>query len=77
VTSTRTCFCGAFADSGDLGAIIIKLSDNEDNADPVRIAALPPEQRGVARRYERSMAILRAALTALLAAEPAKEERHG
>lgn len=55
------------AASGDIGAILIKLSDNEDNSDPVRIAALPPEQQGVAQRYERSMRILRAALAAWIA----------
>ena len=46
------------ADEGDIGVIIIKLSDNEDNADPARIAQLPEEQRSIVNRYQRSMAIL-------------------
>lgn len=50
------------ADSGNVGAIVAKHSDNEENADPVRVAQLPPEERGIARRYERSMRRLEQAL---------------
>lgn len=59
------------AAEGDLGVILVKLSDNQHNSLPERIAHLPPERRGVARRYEHSMKILREALDALApASEP-------
>ena len=48
--------------SGNLGAILIKLSDNEDNADPAR--ALPGSTK-LATRYAASMVRLRAAAEAL------------
>ena len=49
----------ALADSGNRGAIKIKIADNEDNSDPDRIALLPPEQQGIAKRYQKSLNILR------------------
>ena len=52
----------SIAASGNLGAIRVKLADNRHNSDPARIAQLPPEQRSIARRYVRSMRILKAAL---------------
>ncbi|MBN9453296.1 MAG: HD domain-containing protein [Bosea sp.] len=52
----------SIAATGDAELIAIKLSDNLDNSDPVRIAALPPEQRDIARRYERARRILGPAL---------------
>lgn len=52
----------SIAASGDRGLIRIKLADNEHNSQPDRIAKLPPEQRDIAKRYERSMRVLRAAL---------------
>ena len=52
----------SIAKSGNMGAIRVKLADNAHNSDPARIAQLPPEQRTIARRYKRSMRILRAAL---------------
>lgn len=52
----------SIADSGNLGAILVKLSDNEDNADPARIAQLDPENQGVVDRYTRSMEKLHKAL---------------
>lgn len=48
--------------TGNRAAMRVKLADNEDNSDPVRIANLPPEKRSIKRRYERSKRILRAAL---------------
>ena len=48
--------------SGDVGAMLVKLADNQHNADPVRVAALPPEKQGVTKRYTRSMATLQAGL---------------
>lgn len=42
--------------------MLIKICDNEDNSAPKRIMALPPEQRDIVRRYERSLSILRPAL---------------
>lgn len=52
----------SIAATGDAELIAIKLSDNIDNSDPVRIAALPPEQRDIVRRYERARRILEPAL---------------
>lgn len=49
----------AMATEGDLGTMLIKLSDNEDNSDPARIAALPEEERSISNRYERSKDTLR------------------
>ena len=54
------------AASGDLGAIVIKLSDNEDNSDQVRAAKLPKANPERLARYKRSMETLRAALDRLL-----------
>jgi (p)ppGpp synthase/HD superfamily hydrolase len=42
----------------DLPLILVKLADNDHNMDPGRIAALPPEARGIEDRYRRSFAIL-------------------
>lgn len=52
----------SIAASGDRGLIHIKLADNEHNSQPDRIARLPESERGITRRYERSMALLREAL---------------
>lgn len=52
----------SIAATGDAELIAIKLSDNLDNSDPVRIAALPVEQRDIVRRYERARRILEPAL---------------
>lgn len=52
----------SIASTGDAELIAIKLSDNLDNSDPARIAALPTEQRGIVRRYERARRILEPAL---------------
>ena len=53
------------AASGDEWLIRIKLADNADNSDTARIAVLPPEQRGIIRRYERARAVLRHGLSQL------------
>jgi (p)ppGpp synthase/HD superfamily hydrolase len=45
-----------------LGALRVKLADNADNSDPVRIAALPEHERGLSQRYAQARAILEAAL---------------
>lgn len=55
-------FIQSIVDSGNRGAIIIKIADNEDNSDPDRIAQLPPEQQGIVKRYAKSLKLLRAAL---------------
>lgn len=54
----------ALAAEGDVGTMLVKLADNEDNADPERVALLPEEGRRGARKYEDSAAILRAGLDA-------------
>ena len=54
------------AGTGDIGAILIKLADNEDNSDPQRDRALP-DGRALVPRYEASKQILRAALKQLIA----------
>jgi (p)ppGpp synthase/HD superfamily hydrolase len=51
------------ADAAPLGALRVKLADNADNSDPVRLAALPEHERGLAQRYEQARAILEAALS--------------
>ena len=50
--------------TGDIGAILIKLADNEDNSDPQRVRALP-DGRALVQRYEASKQILRGALERL------------
>lgn len=50
------------ADNAPLGAVMIKIADNEDNNDPRRIAQLPPEQRDVSAVYATARRILEAAL---------------
>ena len=50
------------AESAPLGAIMIKIADNEDNNDPRRIAQLPPEQREVSAAYDAARRSLDAAL---------------
>jgi (p)ppGpp synthase/HD superfamily hydrolase len=56
------------AASGDLVAILVKVADNEENSAPARIAQLPPEERGIADRYRRSLGVLRPALEAAVRA---------
>ena len=51
--------------SGNLGAILVKLADVEDNGDPARLALLPEDQRGIGERYQRARARLHEAATAL------------
>lgn len=46
--------------------IRVKIADNEDNSDPERVAQLPPSQRTIVRRYEKSLAQLRPALAGLI-----------
>ncbi|KQO76763.1 hypothetical protein ASF36_16365 [Methylobacterium sp. Leaf90] len=53
------CVAGIIA-SGDRLAMIVKLSDNEDNLDPAR--ALPTASPEYGLRYQRSAEMLRAAL---------------
>lgn len=55
-------FIQSIVDSGNKGAIMIKIADNEDNIDPNRIAQIPPEQQGIVKRYAKSLKLLRAAL---------------
>ncbi|MSO75897.1 MAG: HD domain-containing protein [Alphaproteobacteria bacterium] len=52
----------SLAASGNRLAIRVKIADNEDNSDPVRIALLAPEQQGIAKRYAGSLRVLRQAL---------------
>jgi (p)ppGpp synthase/HD superfamily hydrolase len=48
--------------SSNVKAIVVKWADNADNSSPSRMAALPQEERGITRRYERAKAILDAAI---------------
>lgn len=48
--------------SGNIGAMIVKLSDNEDNANPERVALLGGERPDLLAKYEISIATLKAAL---------------
>ena len=53
---------GRIAQFGDLPLILVKLSDNEDDADPARLALLPEHDRErLAAKFEQSMPVLRAA----------------
>lgn len=64
------------AEHAPLGAVMIKIADNEDNNDPERIARLPEEQRDVSEFYARARQILDAALKRRSAmAEAAKRPR--
>jgi len=54
------------AGTRDIGAILIKLADNEDNSDPQRVRALP-DARALVQRYEEAKRTLSAALVPLLA----------
>lgn len=51
-------------DQNDVVPVIVKIGDNQDNNDPVRIAQLPEDQRSITKRYDRAYKILRAALDA-------------
>ncbi|MGD9670319.1 MAG: metal-dependent phosphohydrolase [Hyphomicrobiaceae bacterium] len=57
----------AIAATEDIDVIVVKYADNCDNADPDRVACLPPEQRDIVKRYERSKAILRPKIEQLTA----------
>ena len=46
------------AESGNQTAIRVKLADIEDNGDPVRIAQLPYNDRGIIVRYTKARSIL-------------------
>jgi (p)ppGpp synthase/HD superfamily hydrolase len=50
------------ADEAPLGAVMIRIADNEDNNDPRRIARLPKEQRDVSEVYAKARRILEGAL---------------
>jgi (p)ppGpp synthase/HD superfamily hydrolase len=41
----------AIAESGNVQAMRVKLADLADNMSPARLKALPPEMRGIDRRY--------------------------
>lgn len=50
------------AASGNRLAIRVKIADNEENADPARLAKLDPAARIKAGRYDKALTILRPAL---------------
>ena len=50
------------AEKAPLGAVKIKIADNEDNNDPARIAQPPPAERDVSEYYTKARTILAAAL---------------
>lgn len=55
-------------EGGDLVVILVKLSDNEDNNDPVRMAELPEEKRRkLGARYDVAHATLQDGLETLIA----------
>lgn len=55
----------SIAATGNVGAMQVKLADNQHNADPIRISMLPPQKQSIGQRYQRSMRIIKAALRAL------------
>lgn len=53
-------FIAGIAEHAPLAVILVKLSDNEDNADPERLAKLDvPTQKRLLTKYEPSIAMLR------------------
>ncbi|CAO4167928.1 HD domain-containing protein [Methylorubrum aminovorans] len=66
------CVAGIIA-SGDRLAMIVKLSDNEDNLDPARALPLAPPEHGL--RYQRSAEMLRVALARLPSTTTARGPR--
>ena len=52
----------ALAVSGDVSVLRVKLADNEDNRDPLRVAALPGAAERVATRYEPARQLLEVGL---------------
>lgn len=56
----------AIAGRGSLAPILVKIADLEDNADPARLALLPPEKAAsLAKRFDAALPILREAFKAL------------
>jgi (p)ppGpp synthase/HD superfamily hydrolase len=52
------------ASTGPIGAVRVKLADNDDNRDPARVAALPGASERVVTRYEPARKLLEARLSA-------------
>jgi guanosine-3',5'-bis(diphosphate) 3'-pyrophosphohydrolase len=75
-TGTYMDYVKRIAGSGDPGLIAIKLADNADNSDPVRVAALPAGEQGTVKRYARARQVLLDGL-ASLSASPAPAEGGG
>jgi hypothetical protein len=46
------------AEHAPLGAVQVRIADNEDNNDPRRIAQLPPNERDVSEYYTKARVIL-------------------
>lgn len=55
-------FIKSIADSGNRTAIRVKIADNKHNSSPERIETLPPEDRGIGKRYANSISTLEEAL---------------
>jgi (p)ppGpp synthase/HD superfamily hydrolase len=53
---------GTLAATRDVSILRVKLADNEDNRDPLRVAALPGAAERVATRYEPARIILESGL---------------
>lgn len=53
------------AASGNLVAIKVKIADSEENSRPDRTARMPESERGVVKRYEWAIPVLKAALEKL------------
>lgn len=54
----------AIAESGNFGAMRVKLADLADNLSPARLNALPPAMRGIDRRYRLAWELIAARLPA-------------
>lgn len=52
----------ALADSGHVAAVRVKLADLADNLSPARLKTLPPEMRGIDRRFRMAWQIIAARL---------------
>lgn len=52
----------SIAATGDRGLIQIKVADNKHNSAPERVESLPDNERGIVKRYEKSIKILQEAL---------------
>lgn len=62
-------FIQQIADSGNKGAIRVKIADNRANSLPQNVESLPEEKRSIVKRYLKAMEVLYEALAVIAAQE--------